>query len=335
MNDGFANNPFQALAGQLHVADKSQKRPKASEKKSSVNWQKREEAKGQDLRDNEDQALFLRAVGRLERQKPCARKAPLVTFGEQCHELTPKKQCARPKTLQRKSDEKRRRINDRTLSQKETLEAQGSEASAAETRQKAVMDESEFTEKEWQSFLKAVDGVEPLNEQRGRIVRPENKPQTAAPVSCDFASMLESRLEFQLFCRDEYLEGQIAGLDQLIMDKLRSGNFSPEAHLDLHGFTVVQAFEALRGFIKSSWYKGLRNLLIIPGRGRNSLDGVAVLRSKLPHWFTQEPLKRVVLAFCTAKPADGGPGSIYVLLRKYRKKGRVFWERLPMDEELF
>ena len=333
MNDGFANNPFQALASQLHMKDSSKKRPKASENTSSVSWQKRQEAGSQDQRDHEDQALFLRAVGRLERQKPCTRKAPLVTFGEQCHELAPKKQCAFLKTLQPKSDDKRKRVNGLNLSDEEA--AQGSEACAGDTRQKAALDESEITEKEWQSFLKAVDGVEPLNEQRGRIVRLENKPQTPVPVSCDFASMLESRLEFQLFCRDEYLEGQIAGLDQLIMDKLRSGNFSPEAHLDLHGFTVVQAFEALRGFIKSSWYKGLRNLLIIPGRGRNSLDGVGVLRSKLPHWFTQEPLKRVVLAFCTAQPADGGPGSIYVLLRKYRKKGRVFWERLPMDEELF
>jgi len=40
------------------------------------------------------------------------------------------------------------------------------------------------------------------------------------------------------------------------------------------------------------------------------------------------------LAFCTAKPVDGGPGSLYVLLRKYRKKGKIFWERYPVDLDL-
>ncbi|MBO4335358.1 MAG: Smr/MutS family protein [Desulfovibrio sp.] len=334
MSDGFTNKPFQGLIRQLQVADSSQKR-KASENKSTVKRQKREETDSQETL--EDQALFLRAVGGLARQTSCAGRASLMTFGEQCALGSGTAERRKQRTLkmvQPQARDVRKEMAD-LKTQQEELAIQRSEACAKEMRQKAVLYESEITEKEWQSFLKAVDGVEPLNEERGRIVRPESRPQTASPVPCDFASMLESRLEFQLFCRDEYLEGQIAGLDQLIMDKLRSGNLSPEAHLDLHGFTVVQAFEALRGFIKSSWYKGLRNLLLIPGRGRNSLDGIAVLRSKLPHWLTQEPLKRVVLAFCTAQPADGGPGSIYVLLRKYRKKGRVFWERLPMDEELF
>jgi DNA-nicking Smr family endonuclease len=75
----------------------------------------------------------------------------------------------------------------------------------------------------------------------------------------------------------------------------------------------------------------MRALLLIPGRGKNSPDGVAVLRERVQAWLTQDPLKRVVLAFCTARPVDGGPGSLYVLLRKYRKKGKVLWERCPVD----
>ena len=102
-----------------------------------------------------------------------------------------------------------------------------------------------------------------------------------------------------------------------------------------HGLNALQAFEALRGFFRGGWYKGLRTVLIVPGRGRNSPDGVGVLRGKLQSWLTQDPFKRVVLAFCTAQPHDGGPGSVYVLLRKYRKKGRIYWERMPADEDLY
>jgi DNA-nicking Smr family endonuclease len=74
-------------------------------------------------------------------------------------------------------------------------------------------------------------------------------------------------------------------------------------------------------------------VLLIPGRGRNSPNGVAVLRDCIRVWLTREPFKRVVLAFCTAETADGGPGSLYVLLRKYKKRGKIYWNRAPVDEE--
>ena len=146
---------------------------------------------------------------------------------------------------------------------------------------------------------------------------------------------MDGKLEFALTFSDEYLEGHVVGLDQMILNKLRGGGLSPEAHLDLHGLNALQAFEALRGFFKGSWYKGLRTVLVVPGRGRNSPDGMGVLREKLQSWLTQDPFKRVVLAFCTAQPHDGGPGSVYVLLRKYRKKGRIYWERTPADSDLY
>ena len=63
---------------------------------------------------------------------------------------------------------------------------------------------------------------------------------------------------------------------------------SPEAHLDLHGLNAQQAFETLRGFMRGSWYKGLRTILVVPGRGKNSPDGVGVLRGKLQSWLTQD-----------------------------------------------
>ncbi|MBO4368537.1 MAG: Smr/MutS family protein [Desulfovibrio sp.] len=191
-----------------------------------------------------------------------------------------------------------------------------------------------LTDDEMRAFYKAVDGSSPLKEG-GRVVIPNQDPKPPTSVKDSMAQLLEGKLEFELLCRDEYFEGHIAGLDQLTVDKLRCGALSPEDHLDLHGCTAAEAYDALRSFIKSSWYKGLRTLLVIPGRGRNSLDGIAVLRNKLQLWLTQEPLKRVVLAFCTAQPQDGGPGSVYVLLRHYRKKGRIYWERLPMDTDLY
>ncbi len=185
------------------------------------------------------------------------------------------------------------------------------------------------------AFLLAMRQVRPLP-GKGRAVAPPVVAQTPPPAAdTSLQDFLEGRLEFALSFTDEYLEGYVVGLDPLIMGKLRAGALSPEAYMDLHGLNVQQAFESLRGFLRGSWYKGLRTVLVVPGRGHNSPDGVSVLRGKLQTWLTQDPFKRVVLAFCTAQPHDGGPGSIYVLLRKFRKKGRICWERMPADADLF
>ena len=184
-------------------------------------------------------------------------------------------------------------------------------------------------------FLDAMKEVCPL-QGGGRDVPPAVETSTAVPEAGELSlqDFMDGKLEFALSFTDEYLEGHVVGLDPMIMNKLREGGLSPEAHLDLHGLNVPQAFETMRGFLRGSWYRGLRVILLVPGRGRNSPDGIGILRSKVQSWLTQEPFKRVVLAFCTAQPHDGGPGSIYVLLRKYKKKGRIYWERLPADADL-
>lgn len=185
-----------------------------------------------------------------------------------------------------------------------------------------------------EDFAKAMAGVTPIS-KAGRDVALQ-KPERPMVVQQSNAlqDFLDGKLEFALTFTEEYMEGFVVGLDPIMMQKLRQGSFSPEAHIDLHGLNTQQAFETLRGFFKGSWYRGLRCVIVVCGRGKNSPDGIGILREKLQLWLTQEPFKRVVLAFCTAQSHDGGPGAVYVLMRKFRKKGRIAWERMPADEDL-
>jgi len=176
--------------------------------------------------------------------------------------------------------------------------------------------------------------VRPLKNKGRDVPRSAEPPAAPEPQQPSFQALLENTLEFALHFSEEYVEGHVLGLESLVLRKLRAGQYSPEAHLDLHGLNARQAFGALVDFVRRSWHRGMRTLLLIPGRGKNSPDGVAVLRERVQSWLTQDPLKRVVLAFCTARPVDGGPGSLYVLLRKYKKKGKVYWERGPVDLDL-
>ncbi len=180
-------------------------------------------------------------------------------------------------------------------------------------------------------------GITPL-EGKGRAVTPDPaSPETpyVAP-SNPLQDIVEGKVEFALSGTDEFMEGHVVGLDLLTVGKLQAGQLSPEAHIDLHGLNSEQAFHNLVGFFRNAYYKGVRTALVVTGRGLNSPDGNPVLRAKMRHWLTQEPFRRIVLAFCTARREDGGTGALYVLLRKYRKNsGKVYWDALPADPDLF
>lgn len=182
----------------------------------------------------------------------------------------------------------------------------------------------------------AFKDVRPLG-GKGRMVNPELPPlPQAAPQRHDpMQDFMDGKIEFALQHTTEYISAYVHGLDLITVGKLQAGHYSPEAHTDLHGMNALQAFDSLVGFLKASYYKGHRTVLVVTGRGLNSPSGMPVLRGLVQSWLTQEPLKRVVLAFCTALPSAGGAGALYLLLRKYRKgKGKVAWERRPSDVEL-
>ncbi len=186
-------------------------------------------------------------------------------------------------------------------------------------------------------FAKAMTGVHTLA-GKGREVPPETAPREAAApaVGHPLQDFMDGAVEFALEFTDEYLEGHVVGLDALTIGKLRAGQYSPEGHLDLHGMNALQAYESMVGFLRAAYHKGMRTVLVIPGRGKNSPDGMGVLREKVQAWLTHDPFKRVVLAFCTAQPAHGGAGALYVLLRKYKKsRGKIQWDRTPTDADLF
>ena len=102
-------------------------------------------------------------------------------------------------------------------------------------------------------------------------------------------------------------------MQQAILRKLRRGQFQVGAALDLHGMTVATARDALAAFLQHARRDSLGCVRIIHGKGKRSHHRGPVLKQKINHWLRQ---RDEVLAFCSARPMDGGTGAIYVLLRK-------------------
>lgn len=191
-------------------------------------------------------------------------------------------------------------------------------------------------------FFSAMRGVDPLQENLGRQIAPQPKPPEPQPSTLEeeartyLDQFVRGEVDFELEFTEEYLYGFVRGLDQKTFNQLKAGALSTEGHLDLHGMTTDQAYEAMLFFLKESYLQGRRCVLLVTGRGINSPGGQSVLRHAMQTWLTRDPLKRVVLAFCTARAADGGAGALYVLLRKQKKaQGKVQWDRTQSLEDPF
>lgn len=105
------------------------------------------------------------------------------------------------------------------------------------------------------------------------------------------------------------------GIQKRTMHRLRRGLFPIEAELDLHGMTVETARPALAAFLHQCGQRRRRCARIIHGKGLGSRNKKPVLKNKLNHWLQQWD---EVLAFCSARPVDGGTGAIYLLLKNRR-----------------
>ena len=163
-----------------------------------------------------------------------------------------------------------------------------------------------FTNDEDEEFQLAVGDVKPLPHNTATVERARMTPPPAAPTSG------ESAVEF-----GEELRYLRPGIQTNILQKLRRGKFPIEATLDLHGLTAEQANNQLQDFLQHSQAAGRSAVRIIHGKGYGSAGRQPVLKSKVNQWL-QEAV--AVLAFCSARPENGGTGAVDILLRKNKRK---------------
>jgi DNA-nicking Smr family endonuclease len=109
------------------------------------------------------------------------------------------------------------------------------------------------------------------------------------------------------------------GLQHSVLKKLRRGQYAIEAELDLHGLRVDEARQALTTFLHAALERGVKTVRIIHGKGHGSLHKQPILKGKVNHWLRQ---RSEILAFCSARPVDGGTGAIYVLLQRSLRNRR-------------
>lgn len=305
-------NPFVKLS-KMEFPDKDAKK-KEKNTRSELKKQK-----NTDIPFDDDAHLFLASIG--EVNKLSSNKKVHADFSET--------DCTMAELLEKSTQQKK---NEKPVKKQEKSE-QAPKKVVIETKQ----EEQKENEDELNDFYKAMQDVKAL-EGKGREIIPCTKDTALnpPPVSNPLQDFMDGKLEFALNATEDYVEGHILGIDLMTVGKLQSRQYSPEAHIDLHGLNAEQAYHNLIAFFRNSYQRGLRTVLVVTGKGKNSINGMPILRNKVQEWFTKDPFRRVIIAFCTAKQEDGGTGALYVLIRKQKKNyGKVYWDLTPTDSDFF
>ncbi|MCP4690828.1 MAG: DNA mismatch repair protein MutS [Desulfobacterales bacterium] len=171
-------------------------------------------------------------------------------------------------------------------------------------------------------FEEAMAGVTPLS-GRNRVDTRTPGPVRGAFRAKDMDAEVLSRLDqlirygkgFVVADTSEYMEGLGHNVHPEIAKRLHRGDFSIQAHVDLHGLTAAAAREVFERFLKEAVTTGKRAVLIVHGRGLRS-PVKPVLKTRVREWLTSGPWRKWVLAFTSARSCDGGAGATYVLLRR-------------------
>ncbi|MGC1343638.1 MAG: Smr/MutS family protein [Candidatus Binataceae bacterium] len=174
-------------------------------------------------------------------------------------------------------------------------------------------------------FREAFAGVRPLDATRSARTpvepRVEHKVISEdAEVVARLSDLVSGQGTFDVTETEEYVEGARVGIDPRMVTRMRRGEFAMQDHVDLHGMIQPAAHEALTAFIVDSVRKGHRSVLVVHGRGLGSPGGRPVLKHATVEWLSHGTIGGHVLAFTTARPADGGTGAMYVLLRREKQR---------------
>lgn len=176
-------------------------------------------------------------------------------------------------------------------------------------------------------FRELMKGVRPVQQNRADLQKPrknkdinlESRRQAAASEPVDRVGSGLSDGQVLPVNPAEELMFHLPDLPLKTLQSLKKGQLEWQEGLDLHGYTIEAARAALTDFIRDGRKKSFRCLLLVHGKSYNREGEVPSIKSHVNAWLRQMP---DVLAFCSARPADGGTGAVYILLRTRQRQSQ-------------
>ncbi|MGH8042530.1 MAG: Smr/MutS family protein [Rudaea sp.] len=164
------------------------------------------------------------------------------------------------------------------------------------------------------------DAVGPVRRLRGGAVstptvsRPAPEPvQSRLDEAHVIHELLDSAIDPATIEVGEELSYLKDGHSPRVLKQLKRGHFSIADEIDLHQMTAAVAREVVKQFLDESRRDGRLCVKLIHGKGLRSRAAGPVLKRLVDSMLRR---RADVVAFASAKPAEGGSGATLVLLKR-------------------
>ena len=167
-------------------------------------------------------------------------------------------------------------------------------------------------------FLKKMKGVRPLQNKENIIKN--IKPKKRNKVKIDQSDHKNTKAY-----REKNISEYNISFGEINRD-LKRGKIKIDRKLDLHGYSLLDAYEKFNNEVKKNYERNKRCLLVITGKGVHKKgddeDTPKLFHGKIKNsilsWINNESLKSYILTYQEAGFDHGGDGAIFVYLRKKR-----------------
>lgn len=171
------------------------------------------------------------------------------------------------------------------------------------------------------AFVVAMSGVQPLPATDRVVLGKPLPPPRPQQFAADERAALHESLHGPIGLQDRLEGGDEPnylrpGLAVNTLRDLRRGRWVIQGEIDLHGLNREEARSLLAAFLADCLQQGRRCIRIIHGKGHGSPQKLSILRQLVRGWLAQ---RDETLAYCQARPHDGGEGALIVLLRAPKK----------------
>jgi DNA-nicking Smr family endonuclease len=168
-----------------------------------------------------------------------------------------------------------------------------------------------------QLFRAAIGNVRPLRKAGVSTPALARPPPEAAQLLRDEARVRSDLLELPFDPAAIEVGDEIcwlkAGQPSSLLRQLRRGHFSVRAEIDLHEMSAAVARRAIHGFLDECRRNREFCVRIVHGKGLRSRNAGPVLKRLAARLLAR---RRDVLAYASARPAQGGTGAVVVLLHR-------------------
>jgi len=170
-------------------------------------------------------------------------------------------------------------------------------------------------------FLKKMKGVKPFSKVdtvKNHISNKKEKLQTKKNTS----NTNKNKSDIQQLRKFSNYEISFGDINK----DLKKGKIKIDRRLDLHGYSLLEAYEKFKKEVIKLYNNNKRCLLVITGKGlyqgnkdQNSESPklfYGKIKNSIPSWINEDELKRYVFTYQDAGIEHGGDGAVFIYLRK-------------------